>query len=404
MQMEQSLQSDRTARSRRFWMVVTLGSLTALAPLSIDMYLPALPMLAADLDTSASLTQLSLTLFLVGLGAGQIIAGPLSDARGRRGPLMIGLILYLISSVLCAVTSSIWVLLALRLVQGLSGAAGIVIARAIVRDLYEGTEMTKFFALLMLVNGAAPILAPIFGGQLLRVTTWHGVFVVLGLLGLMMLVASQLSLTETLPVERRSTGGIRKTLSTLRHLLRDRVFMGYAWAQGLVMAGMFAYIAGSPFVLQDLFGVSPQTFSLLFAVNGIGIIIAGQLAARLSVRYGELKVFVAGIALAAAGSLSLLVMILTGAGLFAVMVSLVAIVSSVGIVGPTGTSLAMQNQGKAAGSAAALIGVPPLFLGALVAPLVGIGGSETAVPMGAVIAVTDVGALLCYMLMIRGRN
>ena len=190
----------------------------------------------------------------------------------------------------------------------------------------------------------------------------------------------------------------------MRSLLADRVFMGYALSQGLVMAAMFGYISGSPFVLQDIFGVSPQMFSVLFAINGIGIIIAGQVSARLAVKFGEAKVFVRGLAIAAAGGVGLLVMILAGAGLIPVMICLLAVVSSVGIVGPTSTSLAMQNQGRNAGSAAALIGVPQLIVGALAAPLVGLGGSGTAVPMGVVIACADVGAVLLYVLMVHGRK
>ncbi|PWK11560.1 multidrug effflux MFS transporter [Tumebacillus permanentifrigoris] len=392
------------AQSRRLWMVLVLGSLTALAPLSIDMYLPALPTLADDMHTTTSLAQLSLTFCLIGLAVGQLLAGPLSDARGRRMPLIVGILIYILSSLLCAVVPSIWMLIVLRFIQGASGAAGIVIARAIVRDLYAGTEMTKFFALLMLVNGVAPILAPVTGGQLLRVTSWHGVFIVLALLGVLMLIGVITSLPETLPLEKRSTGGIKKTLATMRNLLSDRVFMGYAWSQGLVTAAMFGYISGSPFVLQDLFGVSPQLFSVLFAINGIGIIIAGQVTARLAVRYGETRVFLGGLVYASIGGLGLLTMILTGAGLVAVMIPLFLVVSAVGIVGPTSTSLAMQNQGRNAGSAAALIGVPQLIAGAIAAPLVGLGGSHTATPMGMTIAIADVGAIVLYALLVRGRK
>lgn len=388
------------SRGERLKRVLILGSLTALAPLSIDMYLPALPKLADDLQTSTSLAQLSLTSCLFGLAMGQLFAGPLSDSTGRRRPLIAGLVLYAVASFLCAIAPSVWLLVILRFIQGASGAAGIVIARAIVRDMYSGTAMTKFFATLMLVNGVAPILAPVSGGQLLRVTDWHGVFVVLGLLGVAMLLAVVFGLPESLPVERRLTGGIKKTLSTMGGLLTNRVFMGYAWSQGLVTAAMFAYISGSPFVLQNLFGVSPQMFSVLFAINGIGIILAGQISARLSVRLGERKVLISGLSYAALGGLALLLMILTGAGLVAVMISLFIIVSSVGIVGPASTSLAMQDQGRSAGSAAALIGVPQLIAGALVAPLVGLGGSDTATPMGIVIASADLGAVLVFLMFV----
>ncbi|MCI1696094.1 multidrug effflux MFS transporter [Aneurinibacillus aneurinilyticus] len=390
-------------KSRRLWMALILGALTAFGPLSIDMYLPSLPALTGDLNTSTSLVQISLTACLLGLAFGQLLVGPLSDARGRRKPLIVALIIYAISSLLCAISSSIWVLIALRVVQGVSGAAGIVISRAMVRDMYSGSELTKFFSLLMLVNGVAPILAPITGGLLLEVTSWRGVFVVLSILGAIMLLGALFGLPETLPIQRRSTGGIKGTLSTFRSLIGDRVFMGYALSQGLVLAAMFGYISGSPFVLQNIYGVSPQTFSVLFAINGLGIIIASQITGRLAGKVSETRLLVTGLGLAALGGILLLIMILIGARLLAVMIPLFFVVSSVGVVTTTGFSLAMQNQERSAGSASALLGLLPFVFGAIAAPLVGLGGSHTAVPMGIVIAVSEVGAIVCYALMVRRR-
>ncbi|WCN39562.1 multidrug effflux MFS transporter [Aneurinibacillus uraniidurans] len=388
------------ARSRRLWMAIILGALSAFGPLSLDMYLPALPVLAEDLHTSASLTQLSLTFCLLGLALGQLLAGPISDVRGRRGPLLIGVMVYAVSSLLCAFAPSIWALIALRFIQGLAGAAGIVISRAMVRDMYSGTELTKFFSLLMLVNGAAPILAPIVGGQLLRMTSWTGVFIVLSIIGIALLLAVYVSVPETLAVSHRSRGGLMNTLSTFRNLLRDRMFMGYALSQGLVVAAMFAYISGSPFVLQNIYGASPQLFSLFFAINGLGIIIATQITGKLAGRISETKLFVSGLWLACLGGTILLSMILIGAGLLAILLPLFVVVSSVGIVTTVGFSLAMQNQQQAAGSASALLGVLSFIFGGLVAPLVGIGGSHTAIPMGMVIAITDIGAIVCYAILI----
>jgi MFS transporter, DHA1 family, multidrug resistance protein len=382
------------------WLAVVLGSLTALAPLSIDMYLPSLPSLARELHVSTSFAQLSLTFCLVGLALGQLLAGPLSDALGRRRPLIAGLVVYTAASFLCATTSSIWILIALRLIQGLAGSAGIVIARAVARDYFSGSELTTFFARLMLVNGAAPILAPVAGGQLLRVTTWHGVFVVLGALGVLMVLAVVFGLPESLPSHKRSKGGLRNTLITLSKLVRHRTFLGYSLAQALVFAAMFGYISGSPFVLQEIFGVSPQTFSVIFAVNGLGIILASQLSARFSTRIGEAKVLVVGLGLAALSSVVLFSMIWLGVGLFAVLPPLFLVVACVGIVGTTSTSLAMQSQGRSAGTAAALIGVVQMLMGAVATPLVGTGGSRTSMPMGVVIAVCDMCAILCYFLLV----
>nr|WP_308640173.1 multidrug effflux MFS transporter [Paenibacillus silvisoli] len=387
-------------RSRRLWIAAVLGSLSAFGPLSLDMYLPALPKLADDLHTSTSLAQLSLTACLVGLALGQLFAGPISDVRGRRGPLLIGLLLYTAASLLCMIAPTIGTFTVLRFVQGLAGAAGIVIARAVVRDLYNGPELTKFFSLLMLVNGIAPIAAPIVGGQLLRFTTWHGVFLVLALIGLIMFLTVLLGLPETLPASRRAKSGLRNTSSTFLRLLTNRSFMGYALAQGFVMAAMFAYISGSPFVLQEVYGVSPQMFSLCFAINGLGIILASQATARLADRVNESKLLLSGLALAAAGGVALLLMLLIHAPLALVLIPLFFVVSSVGIVSTMGFSLAMRSQGNNAGSASALQGLMSMIFGSIVAPFVGIAGSGTAIPMGIIIAALECLALLIFLLLV----
>ncbi|WP_397376480.1 multidrug effflux MFS transporter [Paenibacillus sp. MER 180] len=390
-------------RKQRLSMAVILGSMTAIGPLSIDMYLPSLPMLASDLQTSTSFAQLSLTACLMGLALGQLMLGPLSDARGRRKPLILSLAIYVIASVLCAVVPSIGGLIALRFIQGMAGSGGIVIARAMVRDMYSGSELTKFFSLLMLINGLAPILAPIAGGQLLKFTTWHGVFIVLGLLGLLMMIAAWFGLPETLQPERRSTGGLRTTMATFHTLLSDREFMGYACTQGFVFAAMFGYISGSPFVLQEIYGASPQAYSLFFALNGLGLIIATQITGRLASRFHEKRLFIAGIVQTVSGGLLLLAAILLQAPLIAVVIALFIVVSSTGVVNTAGFSLAMQGQGERAGSASAMLGLMSFIAGSLAAPLVGIAGSHTAVPMGVVIACCGLGAVLSYLFMIRKR-
>nr|WP_243864527.1 multidrug effflux MFS transporter [Paenibacillus castaneae] len=389
---------------QRIWLIILLGSLSAFGPLSLDMYLPALPKLAVDLNTSSSLVQLSLTACMIGLSFGQLFAGTWSDIRGRRFPLLIFIAIYGLSSVLCAFAPSIGVLIALRFIQGFSGSAGIVISRAVVRDMYSGPDLTKFFAMLMLVNGAAPIFAPIAGGQLLKFTSWEGVFIVLALWGVLIFLAVLFGLPETLAPEKRMTGGLRQTLSTFAILLRDRTFMGYALAQGLVMAAMFAYIAGSPFVLQNLYGVTPQSFSLLFAINGLGIIIFSQTAGRLASKVGEKKLFVVGLALASTGGTLLLIMIMLKAALIAILIPLFFVVSSVGIISATGFSLAMQAHGHAAGSASALLGLMSFTFGGIMAPLVGLGGSANALPMGIWIVIAELGAVLCYIFMIRKKT
>ncbi|OKP85708.1 multidrug effflux MFS transporter [Paenibacillus sp. P32E] len=393
------LEAEGPSRKQRLQIAVILGAISAIGPLSIDMYLPALPALGAHFGAGAALVQLSLTFFLLGLASGQLVAGPLSDVYGRRTPLLIGMVVYAASSLLCAFSPSIGLLVMLRFIQGLAGSVGVVISRAAVRDLYSGSELTKFFSLLMIVNGLGPILAPVIGGQLLRVTTWQGVFVVLFAAGLIFFATILLRLPETLPKERRSRSGLRGTMRTFAVLLGNGRFMGYALSQGFVSAAMFAYISGSSFVLQNIFGVSPQMYSLIFAVNGLGIILSGQVAGRLAGRFGEQRFLVGGLLLCTLGGVLLLLTVLSGGGLVPILICLFAVVSSVGMVGTTSFSLAMQDQGEAAGSASALLGLLPLLLGSCVAPLVGLGGSETALPMAMVIAGTGLCSILSYLLL-----
>lgn len=396
--------SSASRNKRRLGAAAILGLLSAFGPFSLDMYLPALPMVAEDLHASASLAQLSLTACLVGLALGQLLVGPLSDVRGRRMPLAAGLLLYTAVSLLCLVSPSIWSFVGLRFLQGIAGSAGIVLSRAVARDMYSGTELTKFFSLLMLINGAAPIVAPVAGGQLLNFTDWRGVFLVLSLIGAVSLACVLFGLPETLPPARRARGGMGETLLTMGRILRDREFMGYSLASGFVTAAMFAYISGSPFVLQDLFGVSPQTFSLIFAMNGLGIIIASQLAGRLAGRAGERALLAWGLFIAAAAGVALLAAILAGAGLGAILPLLFVVVSCVGLVGTASFPLAMRNQGEAAGTASALLGVMSYLFGGICMPLAGIGGSGTALPMGILIAAADLAALALFALLVGKRR
>ncbi|RAU92808.1 multidrug effflux MFS transporter [Paenibacillus sp. YN15] len=392
--------ASSSAEGNRLRLILILGSLSAFGPLSLDMYLPSLPALAGELGTGASQAQLSLTFCLLGLALGQMLAGPLSDVRGRRMPLLASLAVYATASLLCAYSPNIWIFCGLRLVQGLAGAAGIVLSRAVVRDMYTGTELTRFFAMLMLVNGAAPILAPILGGQLLQWTSWRGVFVILAAIGGIMLASVWLWLPETLPPDRRARGGLGHTLAAFRSLLRDRRFIGLALAQGFMYAAMFAYIAGSPFALQELYGVSPQMFSVVFAANGLGIILAGQTAGKLAGRVKEQTLFRCGILIGLAGGLGLPAALLAEAGLPAILPCLFLVVSSIGIASTSGTSLAMESYGHAAGSASALLGLISFIAGGIVSPLVGLGGNTTAMPMGIIIALAESGAVLCYILLV----
>ncbi|MFG3496011.1 multidrug effflux MFS transporter [Streptomyces sp. NPDC047928] len=394
-----------TARSGgRARFVVILGALTALGPLANDAYLPGLPQISRDLEASASAAQLSLTACLLGLGIGQMIAGPVSDALGRRRPLMAGLALFAVTGLLCAFAPNVWVLVALRALQGLGGATGIVIASAIVRDRDSGAAAARFFSMLMLITGIAPILAPVLGGQLLLVSSWKGIFVALAVAGALMLAAVVTALPETHPAERRQSGGLAATGPVFRRLLADRVFVGYNLACGFAFAAMFAYISGSTFVLQAIHGLSPQQFSVVFAVNALGLVVAAQVSGRVVHRVGPRRLLATGVSGSALGGLALLAVVLTDAGLVPLLAALFVVVASVGLVMPNATALALQDHGDVAGSAAALLGLSQHLIGAAVVPLVGLAGEGTAVPMGVVIAVLGVAALGSFALFTRARS
>jgi DHA1 family bicyclomycin/chloramphenicol resistance-like MFS transporter len=378
----------------RAQVVLILGALSAFGPLSIDMYLPGLPELGRRLDAPAWAVQLTLTACLAGLALGQIVAGPLSDRFGRRGPLLAGVACYAAVSLLCAVAPSVEVLVVLRFVQGMSGAAGIVIARAIVRDMHSGVAAARFFSLLMLVNGLAPILAPVIGGQVLRVTSWRGVFVVLTAIGAALFLAAATGLRETLPPDKRHPGGVVETVRTFARLLSDRAFLGHALACGLAFGAMFAYISGSPFVIQDIYGASPQLFSLMFAANALGLVAASQANRALLRRFEPRAILRAALSVQALAGVVLLAVVASGGGVWGIVPLLFVVVASLGLVMPNATALALADHPRVAGSASGLLGVLQFIVGAATAPLVGVGGTTTALPMALTIAVLGVGGVL----------
>jgi MFS transporter, DHA1 family, multidrug resistance protein len=377
--------------------VAVLGALSAFGPISIDFYLPGLPQLTSDFDAPASAGQLTLTACLLGLAVGQLVFGPLTDRLGRRPPLLAGLAVYLVASVACAFAPSIWVLIGLRLVQGLSGSAGIVVARSVVRDLVSGVEAARLFSILMVVIGVAPILAPILGGVLLHVTSWRGLFAILAAVDGCILFASARWLPETLPPERRRRAG--EPGVGFLELVHDRFFLAYSVVMGLAFAAMFSYIAGSTFVLEDIHGVSPQVYGLIFAVNALGITAASQLNRAMLGRHTPRRMLLAGVTAQAVAATTLLVIVLAGGiGLTGILPCLFVSVASIGLVIPNATALALTDYPHAAGRASALLGMLQFTFGALAAPLVGIAGSDTAVPMALLMAAFGIGALATLLL------
>ncbi|CAM5293268.1 multidrug effflux MFS transporter [Streptomyces violaceorubidus] len=385
--------------ARRISLLVTLilGSLTATPPLAMDMYLPALPEVTRSLSAPAATVQLTLTACLAGMALGQIVVGPMSDKWGRRRPLLAGLAVYVVATALCAVAPNVELLVALRLVQGLAGAAGIVIARAVVRDLYDGVAMARFFSTLMLISGVAPVVAPLIGGQILRVTDWRGVFVVLVVVGVVLGVVVRARLPETLPVEERHAGGVGDTLRAMRGLLADRAFTGYMLAGGFAFASLFAYVAASPFVMQEIYGASAQTFSLLFGLNSIGLVVVGQINGKILVGRVRLdRVLGLGLVVVIAAATVLLLMslgVFGEVGLGPVAAALFVLMSAMGISLPNTQALALMRVKTSAGSASALLGTSSFLIGAVASPLVGIAGEDTAVPMAVVQLVAAVLAL-----------
>ncbi|PAF33451.1 multidrug effflux MFS transporter [Paenibacillus sp. 7516] len=382
-------------------LALLLGLFSTLGPFTIDMYLPAFPEIAATFNTNASLVQFSLTACLLGLGAGQLLMGPLSDAYGRRTPLMISMAAYIICSLACAYAPNIGLLILFRFTQGFSASAGIVISRAIARDLYSGHELTKFFSLLLLVGNLGPLAAPIAGSGVLSFTTWIGVFISLSVLGVFLWAMTKWRLKETNPPERRVAPNFKLQLRNYGQLLRDRKFVGYMLAQGIMTAGVFAYVAGTPFIYQNIYGVTPTVFAILFASNGISLIIGSQLVGRLAQRISEQTLLLSGLWLALVASIAALLVTLAHGPLFALVIPLFFFVCSIGITSTAAFPLAMESQAKSAGSAAALLGVVPFLLGALVAPLVGIAGEDTAVPLGLTLLGTSIVAIITYFVLVR---
>ncbi|MEU9267545.1 multidrug effflux MFS transporter [Streptomyces sp. NPDC048251] len=392
---------------RRAGLLVTLvlGGLTATPPLSMDMYLPALPEVTRSLHAPAATVQLTLTACLAGMALGQLVVGPMSDRWGRRRPLLAGLVVYVVATALCALAPTVELLVACRLLQGLAGAAGIVIARAVVRDLYDGVAMARFFSTLMLISGVAPVVAPLIGAQILRATDWRGVFVLLTGVGLLLAVVVWTRLPETLPAAERHAGGVGEALRSMRRLLGDLPFTGYMLTGGFTFAALFAYISASPFVVQEIYGASPQTFGLLFGVNSVGLVLIGQVNGRVLVGRVRLdRVLAVGLAVIVLAATALLLMttgVFGQVGLAPVAAALFVLMSAMGVTLPNAQTLALMRVRHSAGSASALLGTSSFLIGAIASPLVGIAGEHTAVPMAVVQLAAALVAVACFVGMCR---
>ena len=370
-------------------LVLALGLLASFGPLSIDVYLPALPGVGADLGVGEGAVGLTVTACLVGLGAGQLLVGPLSDRYGRRPLLLGGVVVFTVCSAACALAPTLPVLVAARFLQAVGGSAGIVLSRAVARDLRSGAELARLFALLLAVNALAPILAPLLGGQLLRVTTWRGSFAALALIGAVLLVLAAAAVPESLPAARRRPGGLRSAGRAYAALLGDRTFVGPAVASAMAFATLLAYITASPFVLQDVHGLSPQVFSAVFAANAVALLVGARLSTRVPL--------VVGLAVLLAGSLAVLasgVARASGAGLPLVLAGFALVALGMGLTAAVLTASAMEGQAAGAGAASAVLGAAQFGVGGLVAVLGTRGASSGTAVLGTSLVVTSALALV----------
>ncbi|WP_020008214.1 Bcr/CflA family efflux MFS transporter [Salinicoccus albus] len=374
-----------------------LGLLAIMGPLNIDMYLPSFPGIAQDLNTTPALVQVSLTACLLGLAFGQVVIGPISDAQGRRKPLIISTSLFVVASLLCMLAPNIYVLIAARFLQGFTASAGVVLSRAVVRDVFSGRELSKFFSLLMVINAVAPMVAPMAGGAILAIpfAGWQTIFLALGILGIIIVMIVAVSLRETLPAEKRIASSVGASLRTMGRLLTDRSFIGYAVIVGFVHGGSFAYVSGTPFIYQDIYGVSPQVFSILFGINGLAIIIGSFIIGRFGAVIHEKRLLKTAVITAVSTTFILLLMTIIEGPLAAIVILIFIYMTTMGMTITSTFTLGMAQQGNRAGSASAVLGMLPLLLGAIFSPLAGVN-EASAVPMGVILFSTSSIGLIAF--------
>lgn len=385
------------------YLVIFLGLLTAITPLATDLYLPALPIMPSELQTTTSLIQMTIGIMTFGIAFGQLLGGPLSDKFGRKIPLIIGNLLCVIASIACAYAPSIEVLLIARFFQGFTGSMGVVIAKAIARDYASGQELVRLMSLLMLVNGLAPVIAPLIGGQLLLFSTWRFIFVILSIFSALLFIGSLL-FTESLPPEKRLQGTLASAFSSYSILLKDKSFMGQTLVQLFAFAAFFAYITGSSFVYQNIFHLSPQEFSYMFGINSCGLILASFITSKISSFVKVKTILHFSLWQLTIGSSLFLGAMIFDWSFIATSLILFFTVCTVSLFGSSGFSMAMAKYGHLAGTASAILGFSGMFSAGFVAPLVGIGGENTGVPMGIVMVACAALALICYYIFIANND
>ena len=361
--------TSKKRRNSAFFIFVFLGMLTAFGPFVTDMYLPSLPSMTSYFNASTSLVQLGLTFSMLGLAAGQIFFGPLSDKFGRRTPLLVSMVLFLFSTLACIFAPTIEVFIALRLLQGTAAAGGIVISRSIAADKFKGASLAKALAIIGAINGIAPVAAPVVGGAVLKVTGWQGVFGVLLAVGLV-LTGACIRFTESLSRAKRSQEKITRTLGLFKNVLQKRKYMLCVLQMAFAQAILFGYISASPFIIQQHYGFSPLAFSLFFAVNAVAIGVGAAMAVKFKRQENAVRVSCGGMLLLAilvAGALT------AGAGIWVFETLMICLLFVMGLTFTAATTLAMDCAREQAGSASALLGALGFLSGSIVSPLVGLG-------------------------------
>jgi Bcr/CflA subfamily drug resistance transporter len=383
-------------------LLAVLACLTAVGPLAIDMYVPGFPAMSSALHADGSAVQLTLTAFLAGVVVGQMVIGPLSDGVGRRGLLVAGCAGFAVVALACAFAPSIGALIAARFLLGIVGAAGMVLARAVITDRFQGPDVARHFGLLSQIMSVAPVAAPVIGGAILSVATWRTVFGALSAIGVLLLIAVLAKVPESLPPERRQSGGLAGTFRAMGRLTRDRSFMGCALVLGLVSAALFSYISGSSFVFERIHGASPVTYSLVFAANAIGMLLAGALFSKLAGRIRVNTLLTAAVTVCATGTLAQVVLVdALGEDFAASWICLFAVLFGIGILLPAAMTLG-QSLGRAApGAASALLGGTQFLLGATASPLVGVFGESSSLPMAVIMLIAVALAAATLLVLVR---
>ncbi len=386
-------------------LIAAVVLISAVGPLATDMYVPSFPRVAHDLAATAGEVSLTLTSFFLGMGLGQIIGGPVSDQLGRRRPLVGGILLTLVASVACALAPSIPLMVLARLAQGFGGGWSVVVARAVIVDLAQGPQLVQVMNLLMGVGGIGPIVAPLLGAVIQHVWMWRGAFWVLSLAAVFMLVGALAVIPESLPPERRHSGGFTAFATAARVVLGQRAFIGYMLVNASAFLGLFAYVSTSAFVLQVMNGLSPITYSLVFAGNATGMTIATLTSARLASRVPTRRVILGGQALALTGALEMLIgAIFFDMPLAMAMVGFFCIMVGQGFTGANGGALASQQVPQYAGTASAVLGLAQSLAAAIAPPLAGLGGTTTAAPMAILMVVGAAGSLFSLLVIAAPRR